>query len=81
MIRVLCSADGAPNACCAVIRQQLRESELPPKVSAHMDAGLERLIHAFSDDDRPRSITAVVTLSGDGGCAFSLAVDPIEGDG
>ncbi len=41
------SATGAPAVVCAQLRDALRGSDLTPRLAAHLDAVVERAVHAY----------------------------------
>lgn len=54
---------GAPNAVCADLRQTLRAADLPTREASHLDAVVERLVHARAGRAETVTVTLTVTAN------------------
>ncbi len=55
------SATGAPAVVCAQLRDALRGSDLTPRLAAHLDAVVERAVHAYRGTAESVTVTLQVT--------------------
>ena len=44
---IILEATGLPNKCCADLRNELMEKELPTRLASHADVLIERAVHAL----------------------------------
>ena len=57
------NASGAPNVVCAQLRDALLTVDLPRRQAIHMDAAVERLVHAYAGTSETVSVEMTVTAA------------------